>query len=340
MKGFATSAQTQQAIILINKEKQKSPLGYNLANDLIPICHDAIKNNAVLLYTDATKTRPMSIFQLEALERLAGFGIKECKEVIVYETWELDGRNARFEPIGFQFGGINDSGQVFNFGFISANEMKPILENSIASTDARGFFPTSLWQLLSYKQYDFELLSFNNKTARNTKEGERALKKFITNRAVSSTVPKISRSKQVITELDVTNDTTASLILGLNAMMQDYIEDFLNLSSFHEAGFGNNCRLEKLQISEIWVQRQGKINYENLRLNFFFNNGVSVKNIQLDDLPKIPLLINDMPWGMIVSMRIGTPKLISINNEPIPVSKAGNYYKALYGDWLKFNQNL
>lgn len=170
--------ENKKVVLLVNKNMQHDSLGYNIVSAFLNFTYQLLKENKIKLWDSPFRNHTISFENLTTIESNQKTSYQNSENFFIYEFWTSNGKHSSFRMVGFSFSASSEGGKEINFGYIDFNEIADYLKLGKIDYNINGFCNVSFYQILMNKDYNYDLIYFNDKPI-ITHEGEKAEKDYL-----------------------------------------------------------------------------------------------------------------------------------------------------------------
>jgi len=276
----AYSYKNKRAVLVLSKDAQVDSIGHNLVTGLSGWIYDKIKSGTLTLYESPLKEREISYTTLVGLENSSKTKFSETSYLFIYELWSSYKNETSFEILGFRFMNENKGNEI-DYGYIDFPDIENAVKKAYIKSNINGSYKTSFYQVLMNKEYDYDLLFFDNQPIQkiNSKDpvadyhrGKQIIEDaFGKNKEnLNYVVPRhIKLIEYLIISNNVVYDEKAdNLITAIEEYFNENRRDLYSYggSEIYKYFKKSNIIISKCYVKELWIKEDNVIKYKTIEI--------------------------------------------------------------------------
>jgi hypothetical protein len=337
---FSQLATAKTPVILrVKSEEQTDTLGVNIVREITSIAYDAIKSGKVQLWDSPKKEVPISFNSLMEIEKNAGVAFKDQQLIYVYEIWNKEKKKLVSQTQGFLFSIKMSNGEAVVFGYVDYESLKNNIATALPFINANGDCYLNLNNVISKKNYSYQILQFGEKVINNVNESKLLKENYIANASFNSNPLVVDSVEAKYVEFTITDSekftgskakSSRAFINSLTDYFHQNLEVLYNLSGKNAESILQNgtWKISSVTFAEIWKKKDSDITTSPLWMSVNIDSSV-IDTIYMDNLVNWDFKINEIEWLEFLKQKDYLYLITKINSEAIPVENAIKYQKGL-----------
>jgi hypothetical protein len=336
-------ADPSPVLLFLSKQDQVDTLGYNIVNELPVLLYSEIISGRIPLWDSPEKTIRIEPTSLKSLERSIGDEFIKCKQLFIYELWDLDKKKGDLTTVGFYFSSRTIKGDEVSYGFVEYAPLDSLFRNSFIPSNANGNCNLTYYEVLKSKYYEFHVVQVAEKKITNVKEAlslKDEVKGFVNQR----TVPPGYDCKELTYTINrmgkdslASNESSDRFISALELFFNENAEVFYNLGGDRIQDFiqANKIKISSVEITENWLKRTGMIENKFISMKIMSPVG-QLGPISKPDIHALDFLVDFKSVSDFLNEKEFYFRIVKINNQEIVDAQSDAYLNGLR-TW-KWNQ--
>lgn len=325
-----------RAMVHLSRSGQHDSVGFNLVEELTELIYPRIKTGEIILWDSPAKKIRINQLVLIDIEKGSGTKFLNTQHLFIHEYWKMFKKDFEFNIVGFTFSSKGKGNQEVIYGFLDVNDVLTLLKGSIIPTNANGEAQITYWDALMSKQYNFNLVQFeDNNFERNPKASIKMVKKIFDNPKVNTNQVEFKGEKEVIyevTRLENPSFDNNLLLNQLSAYFNNNKHDFYNLGGnliHSHLNKDAEIHVTKLIVCETWSKtEQGILKYAFKWVDIYVDRQ-PIERIRSKDINQLDLSIKFMDFQDFLLAKSFLFSISSVNHESIPPEESSYILNAL-----------